>query len=100
MCLQVKDRKCVGVRNRRRDSTGGVDLNLLPWQGHFSLFCFLTKRGIFFLPSKDLGLENPVKATAVVSFSPNKGRDPLEADTPFRGRCKMKRVQRNESVLL
>lgn len=29
-----------------------------------------------------------------------KAKDPLEADTPFRGGCKMKRVQRNESVFL
>lgn len=65
--------KFVGVRKGDKGLTGGEPF---PWQGDFLLFVpIFKKREVFFL-SKDLGLQNAVKATAVVSFSPNKGQVP------------------------
>lgn len=52
----------------------------------FLLF-FFKKREIFFpLFPRTPGLENPVKATAVVSFSPNKGQGPTGSWYAIQGR--------------
>lgn len=68
--------KFVGVRKGDKGLTGGVSLEPFPWQGDFLLFVPIFKKGRVFFLSKDLGLQNAVKATAVVSFSPNKGQVP------------------------
>lgn len=47
MWQKVKDGKFGGVRNKKRGSTGGVEMKLLLLRGHFSLFVFHKKGDLF-----------------------------------------------------
>lgn len=92
--------KCVGVRKGDKGLTGGLNLEPFPWQGDFLLFVQIFIKGrVFFFP-RTRGYKILWKQQLLFPFLQTKAKYPVEADTPFRGSCKLKRAQRNESVLL
>lgn len=93
--------KFVGVRKGEKGLTGGVSLEPFPWQGDFLLFFVqIFKKGRFFFFPRTWGYKILWKQQLLFPFLRTKAKYPVEADTPFRGSCKLKRARRNESVLL